>query len=213
MKNMIFSLLLAAPLLLGGCLGVNSDAQARAAAQRRTFVPEVAVPDKPLVAKPAFESVKCRAVRILAPFDSKQFIHRRSDGQFVADFYNGWLGMPADLVSAQIVRYLDASGLFSAVFDGRSSVSSQFGLECILSEFYVDDTGESPTAAVGLRMLLVDEGAPKLSVRKSVKSFRSVSAKSSAPDDLARAYNQALTECLKEGSLALNGQNPSPEKK
>ena len=211
MKNMIFALLLA-PFLLGGCLSGNSEAQARAAAQRRTFVPEVAAPEKPLVEKPAFESVKCRAVRILAPFDSKQFIHRRSDGQFVADFYNGWLGMPADLVSAQIVRYLDASGLFSAVFDGRSSVSAQFGLECILTEFYVDDTGESPVATVGLRLLLIDEGAPKLSVRKSAKSFRTVPAKSSSPDDLTRAYNQALTECLKEGALALGKQVSSQEK-
>ena len=131
--------------LAAGCLG-GRHAQRQALAQKRTFVPLAGVA-KPLALAPRAAAVKVRAFRALPPFDARAFIVRRPGGEFAADYYNGWLAAPHELIRVQATRYLEASGLFAAVYDSASGTVAPLGLEGLVTELYLDHSGAAPAGA------------------------------------------------------------------
>ena len=155
MRTPVCLVLLAAVLPLAGCLGGKS-AQLQAAAQKRTFVP-VASAAHPVSPAPGFAAVKIRPFRALPPFDARTFIVRRAGGEVAADFYNGWVVAPQELVRAQAQRYIEEAGLFAAVYDAASGTSAPLSVEGTVSELCLDYSGAEPAAVVSLRLLVLDK--------------------------------------------------------
>ena len=191
--------LAALPLLLAGCFG-SPRTQQLAAAQKRTFVP-VAAPASPQPTR--FAALKVRTFRALPPFDAHTFIVRRPGGEFAGDFYNSWIAPPNDLIRVQTARYLEESRLFSAVYDASSGTLPPLGLEGVVSELYLDFTGEKPAAVVTLRLLVLDERAAAFTVLFSAE--KSGRAEFAVPDKAApsQAFGQALTQALEALTQAL----------
>ena len=133
---------LASGVLMTGCLA-GRHAQRQALAQKRTFVPLAGLA-KPISPAPRAAAVKVRAFRALPPFDVRTFIVRRPGGEFAADYYNGWLTAPHELIRVQAMRYLEASGLFAAVYDSASGTVAPLGLEGLVTELYLDHSGDTP---------------------------------------------------------------------
>ena len=193
---------LTALLPLTGCFG-TSDAQQHAVAQKRTFVPVAA----PAASRPAatapFAAVKIRPFRALPPFETCAFIVRRTSGEFASDYYNSWLVPPHDLIRVQTARYLAETRLFDNVFDAGSGTLPPLSLEGVVSELYLDFSGEKPAAVVTLRLLVLDEHAPAFTVLFS--SEKSGRAEFDAHDKTApaQAFGHALTQSLEALSQAL----------
>lgn len=193
--------LLMAGLLAAGCLG-GRHAQRQALAQKRTFVP-LAGAAKPLAPAPRAAAVKVRAFRALPPFDARAFIVRRPGGEFAADFYNGWLAAPHELIRVQATRYLEASGLFAAVYDSASGTVAPLGLEGLVTELYLDHSGDAPAAVVTLRLLVLDERTPSFTVLATHEAQARVAYTPSAPAAASEAFGQALTQTLEALAAAL----------
>ncbi|HQL50231.1 MAG TPA: hypothetical protein PLR91_03465 [Kiritimatiellia bacterium] len=193
--------LLMAGLLAAGCLG-GRHAQRQALAQKRTFVP-LAGAAKPLAPAPRAAAVKVRAFRALPPFDARAFIVRRPGGEFAADFYNGWLAAPHELIRVQATRYLEASGLFAAVYDSASGTVAPLGLEGLVTELYLDHSGDAPAAVVTLRLLVLDERTPSFTVLATHEAQARVAYTPGAPAAASEAFGQALTQTLEALAAAL----------
>ncbi|MEI7898921.1 MAG: hypothetical protein WCK89_01615 [bacterium] len=201
MKTTACLVLFTSSLLLAGCLGGKS-AQLQAAAQKRTFVPVVAAA-QPVSPAPGFVAIKTRPFRVLPPFDTRAFIVRRAGGEFAADFYNGWIVAPQELIRVQTQRYLEEAGLFAAVYDSASGTLAPLSVEGVVSELTLDYTGEAPAAVVTLRLLVLDERAADFTVLFSAEKSARVAF---APDDKgapAQALGAALTQTLESLIRAL----------
>ncbi len=195
-------MLLTACVLAAGCLG-GSRAQRQALAQKRTFVPLAGVA-KPLASASRAAAVKVRAFRVLPPFDARAFIVRRPGGEFAADYYNGWLAAPHELIRVQTTRYLEASGLFAAVYDGASGTVAPLGLEGWVTELYLDHSGDAPAAVVAMRLLVLDEQTPSFTVLATPEAQARVPYTPGTPAAASEAFGQALTQVLEALSAALS---------
>ena len=192
--NTNWFLLLLTTGLLAGCLGGKS-AQQQALAQKRTFVPVVEAP-KPVAPAPGFAAVKVRPFRTLPPFDARAFIVRRAGGEFAADYYNGWLVPPHELIRVQAARYLEAARLFVAVYDTSCGSATPLGLEGVVSELYLDYTGDKPAAVIALRLLLLDERTPDFKVLYTGEESARVTFEPDGPTAASQAFSQALAQTL-----------------
>lgn len=156
--------------LLTGCLGGGSAVQAKAAAMRRAFAPEVSPKPAPPGARPVWGTVRLNGFRALAPFDSKAFLHRRGEGEFAADYYNGWIADPADLIGTLFVRYMEGAAVFGRTVDARTATASDVAVQGVVTGLYLDTSGSRPKAVASLR--LVFTGLPpcaKLLVLKEAR--------------------------------------------
>ena len=199
--NTLFRLapLAALPLLLAGCFG-SPRTQQLAAAQKRTFVP-VAAPASPQTAR--FAALKVRTFRALPPFDARSFVVRRPGGEYLCDFYNTWIAPPSDLIRVQAARYLEESRLFAAVYDASSGTLPPLSLEGVVSDLYLDFSGEKPAAVVTLRLLILDERAPAFTVLFSAEKSGRAAFDAHDKAAPAQAFGQALTQALEALTQAL----------
>jgi len=180
-----------------GCLSAPRAQQQAAAAQRRTFLP-IAGPAAPQAVR--FAAIKIGTFRTLPPFDARTFIVRRSDGECVGDFYNGWVAAPNDLIRAQTARYLTESKLFADVYDASSSVCPPLVLEGVVSELSLDYKEAQPTAVVTLRFLVLDNRASTFTVLFSAEKTGRAPFEPADKAAPAQAFGQAFTQAL--GALA-----------
>ncbi|MGN6367844.1 MAG: ABC-type transport auxiliary lipoprotein family protein [Phycisphaerae bacterium] len=111
---------------------------------------------------PAGKDVALRVRRIIAvpPFGGTAFVYRRGKNQLQTDYYNGFAAAPADLITAQLVEWLRAEHLFSAVADNNSGVGHQWALEGRLQELVIDTTGGTPRAVVTMEFVVLDDRDP-----------------------------------------------------
>ena len=193
----VTAVLLASSLLLAGCLSGSRQAQREALTQKRTFVP-LAGPAKPLSPAHRAAAVKVRAFRAQPPFDARHFIVRRPGGEFAADYYNGWLAAPHELIRVQATRYIEASGVFEAVYDSASGTVAPLGLEGLVTELYLDHTGDTPAVVVTLRLLVLDERAPSFTVLATHEAQARVAYTPGTPSAASEAFGQALTQVLEK---------------
>jgi ABC-type uncharacterized transport system auxiliary subunit len=194
--------------LLAGCVG-GKAAQSQALAQKRTFVPQAGAA-QPVAPSPGFAAVKVRPFRALPPFDARTFIVRRAGGEYAADFYNGWLVAPQELIRVQAARYLEASRLFAAVYDPGCGTVAPLGLEGVVSGLYLDYSGDAPAAVVSLRLLVLEERSSTLNVVFTSEKQARVALAAQDDTAAAQAFSQALTQVLEALAKEL-AQAPLPK--
>lgn len=178
--------------LCAGCVNLGIDNQVKAEARRTTFAPVAKV--KKAADAPRFDSVKIRAFRMLPPFESRNFVRMRPDGQCITDYYASWIDNPAGLFEIQFENGLRDSGLFEAVLDSRSMARARWTVEAVVTDCYIDERGAKPLAVTGMRITLEDgkamrTGRPKVLVASATAE---VGAHSAA--GFAKAFNEALKE-------------------
>jgi len=208
MKTVSLLMFLSA-VLLCGCFGGKASQQ-KALAQKRTFVP-LAETAQAVTPSPDFAAVKIRPFRVLPPFDARTFIVYRAEGEFAADFYNGWLAQPQDLIRVQTTRYLEQAKLFKAVYDIGCGTMTPLGLEGVVSELYLDYSGEKPAAVVTMRLLVLDERVPSFNVLFSEEKSTRVTFAPNGKTAASHAFGQALTQTLEALVKAL-AKAPLPSK-
>ena len=192
MDHLVRYAALAALVAASGCF-FSSGRQELAKECKRCFVPEISLPDQAGAAR--FPEIKLRPFRAMPPFDSRQFVVRRNGGEYAADYYRAWLGAPEDLVAVQTARYLEASGLFKAVYDPGCGTLTSLGLEGVLTELALDYRApQAPVARVGLRLAVLDERSPSFTVLFTAEESASAPI---AGNDASKAVSAALEETLK----------------
>jgi len=142
-------------------------------------------------------ALRVKAFRAAAPYDGREFLYRRSDGQLVADFYNGFPAGPGELLTAATTEWLKSSGLFRAVLEPGISVDAPYALEGSVLALYADlGDGKRPAAVLDVQVYLVRSMSAGRELALDRRITERVDAADAGPTALARAYNEALARVL-----------------
>jgi len=191
--------------MLGPGCSSSSGVQRQAVEQKRTYLLEAGMPAA-VAAQARFDAVKVRTFRGMPPFSSTSLVVKRANGETVLDFYNTWVAPPHELVRVQATRYLERTGLFSAVYDATSGTAAPIGLEGTVCELFLDCRGEKPMAVVTLRLVLLDERSAEFTVLASAEKTARAIYDPTREDGIAHAFNAALTHALGELAQGLGAK-------
>ncbi len=88
--------------------------------------------------------------------DNQSMLYRPAPYRFSVYNFQIWIADPADLVSDFLVRDLQGSGLFQAVFPPQCPEEARFRLEGALLEFFENDASGRGVAVISLNAILLD---------------------------------------------------------
>lgn len=154
-------------------------------------------------------ALKVKPFRTAPPYDGREFLYRKSDGQLVADFYNGFAAGPGELVTTATTEWLKGSGLFGAVIEPGISADAAYALEGAVLAVYGDlRDGKRPAAVLDVQVYLVRAGPEGRELVLDRRFNERVDLPDAAPEALAKGYNEALARILGRlerdlGALAL----------
>jgi ABC-type uncharacterized transport system auxiliary subunit len=156
-------------------------------------------------------ALRIKPFRTAAPYDGREFLYRRADGQLVADFYNGFSAGPGELVTAATASWIQSSRLFGAVLEPGISADAPFSLEGTVMAVYGDQRDpKQPAAVLDVQVYLI-HAAPAARELVLDRRFRErVSVADASPEALAKGYNEALARILQrlESDLAATDLKP-----
>jgi ABC-type uncharacterized transport system auxiliary subunit len=154
-------------------------------------------------------ALKVKPFRTAPPYDGREFLYRKSDGQLVADFYNGFAAGPGELVTTATTEWLKGSGLFGAVLEPGISADAAYALEGAVLAVYGDlRDGKRPAAVLDVQVYVVRAGPEGRELVLDRRFSERVDLPDAAPEALAKGYNEALARILGRlerdlGALAL----------
>jgi len=142
-------------------------------------------------------TLKVKPFRTAPPYDGREFLYRKSDGQLVADFYNGFAAGPGELVTTATTDWLKASGLFGAVIEPGISAEAAYALEGTVLAVYGDlRDAKRPAAVLELQVYLVRAGPVGRELVLDRRFSERADLPDAAPEALAKGYNEALARIL-----------------
>ncbi len=192
--------------VFSGCLG-------RPALQVRTFALAVPPPARRGGEAPPAGVLWVRPVRVAAAFDSRAFVVRRAESEYVADPYNGFLVSPGPMLTELVAGWIQGLEVFRSVVTGGSQVSPSHALEVEVTELVADYREPSaPTAVLALtaRLLHPLAGPPAQQWRWQRELRKRVPIAKAAPTELVAGWNRALSEILSSLSADLQQRPPPP---
>ena len=154
-------------------------------------------------------ALKVKPFRTAPPYDGREFLYRKSDGQLVADFYNGFAAGPGELVTTATTEWLKGSGLFGAVLEPGISADAAYALEGAVLAIYGDlREAKRPAAVLDVQVYVVRAGPEGRELVLDRRFTERVDLPDAAPEALAKGYNEALARILGRlerdlGALAL----------
>lgn len=153
-------------------------------------------------------------LRISPRFASRSFVYRQGTSRYQADFYHEFLVSPASIAQEETVRWLSASGIFSAVSSSSGPLPPDFVLQGQIIDLYGDFRSQQPYGVVEIAFLLLDHrGGPRTILLKRNYRIESPLNNSSA-DALVDAWNTALSRILENlesdlGNIVIAPATPS----
>src|SRR5262249_46094048 len=150
-------------------------------------------------ARPASNPVtlRVRPLTVAPPFEGRSFVYRNSDLNYESDFYHEFLAAPNALLTEQVRRWLQASGLFQVVLDPFSKEDGTHNLEGHVTELYADfRTRAAPKVALAFHFLLRHDGTSDSEIVFQKAYRQEAPADSRSPEALARAWSKALEQIL-----------------
>lgn len=182
------ALLLLSAFALGGCLSKSPmDVQTFAFSAPAASVTGAAAGGRVLGIK---------ALQVAPPFDGRSFVYRTGEFSYERDPYAGFLGLPAEVLVAPVTELLGEDGCFSAVVKMGSVARPDTLIEININELYGDIRKPgNPSAVLAMQVILTDakNGLPGKVILQRDYS-RQIPMKSTAPEALMAAWNQALVE-------------------
>ncbi len=141
--------------------------------------------------------LKVRRFSISSPFETREFVHRKTNSEYASDYYNRFFAPPADLIAEETHQWLGASGVFANVIESFSSADYDFMLEGDVKAVYGDYRRQSdPNAVMEIKFVLIDEHLKRDVVIFSMK-YRSVQpAGEKTGPALVEGFNACLAEIL-----------------
>ncbi len=141
--------------------------------------------------------LKVRHFSISSPFETREFVYRKTNSEYASDFYSRFFAPPADLIAEETHQWLGASGVFANVIDSFSSADYDYMLEGDVETIYGDYRRQSdPNAVMEIKFVLIDEHLKRDVVIFNTK-YRSVQPTGDkAGPALVEGFNACLTEIL-----------------
>ena len=130
-------------------------------------------------------------------YQDRGIVTRTDPVSVSSDFYNEFFIDPAQLVSAQVMAWLAASGLFSEVVGPTSTLAPTHVLEGHVVKLY-GDLSTAPAAVLELQLLLLDVrgGANRVLLHPDFERHEPAAGRD--PAALVQGWNKALSQSLAE---------------
>ena len=176
--------------LLPGCVRLGQRAPEKVSyvlsAERPASSPQANIPGV----------LQVTPLRISPRFASRSFVYRQGDSRYQADFYHEFLVSPASLVQEETVRWLSASGIFSAVSSSSGPLPPDYVLQGQVTDLYGDFRSRQPAGILEITFLLLDQHAADNAILLN-RSYRYVSPlDNSSAGALIDGWNTALSRIL-----------------
>jgi ABC-type uncharacterized transport system auxiliary subunit len=138
-------------------------------------------------------SIRLERVRVSPPFDGRAFVYQKGDLNFEYDYFNQFVAMPSDLLTAEVFAGLNASRRFEQVLPPEIVLDTPHRLEVTVTRLVGDfrDRG-SPQAVIAMRVLLLEVTNHGIRVLAQDVIEESEPIPSPSAEDLTRGWGKAL---------------------
>ena len=199
---------------LGGGWITNGCGLRKAALPSRTFL--LKGPGSPAAGErsgdPAPRGVLLvRPFKVATAFDSRAFVVRRSDSEYVTDVYHAFLVPPGSMLTDLAAVWARSLGVFATVTTGGSQLAPTHALEGEVTECYADyRDAKAPKAVIAgqFRLLhpLMGGASPVL---WQVQGGAAVVIPRAGPDALVAGWEQGIAEWFAGLERMLRQRGPS----
>ncbi|MDQ6618887.1 MAG: PqiC family protein [Pseudomonadota bacterium] len=209
-KLLLMALALPAVLATPACTSLVS----RPAPVKEMFLLDPPLPEKGgAPAKPAV--LRIGTVNVAAPYRAKNFVYRRSDLGYEADYYHEFFVPPALMLADAMAKGLAAAGIFERVVPaGVAGNEGDFLLDAFVAELYGDGRAQTRGAAVlrvtfYLSALSAPGAAPVWTREYSQRAEFDGTGAQGLAQGLSRALGQVLSDLARD--LAREELKTSPQ--
>lgn len=142
-------------------------------------------------------ALRVQRVHVAPPYNQREFVYRTGELSYSSDYYNLFVADPQDLITAEIVGGLAATGRFSNVLWGSSSADTPFKLEITVTRLEGDfRAGSEPKATIAMHAVLLREADTLMQVVGQTDLEEAEPIPSKSPADLSAGWCRALGRCL-----------------
>jgi ABC-type uncharacterized transport system auxiliary subunit len=143
--------------------------------------------------------LRVKPMRVTPMYDSKGFVYRDGDLNYLSDFYNEFLVPPGPMVTGEVVKWLQSSSLFKTVLDTPSQVLPEYVLEGAVTSLYGDFRDlKNPKAVLEIQFFLISATPPKADVVAQGQFRKELALSAASPADLVKGWNEALAEIMND---------------
>lgn len=140
-----------------------------------------------------------RKFTVSPAFERVEFVYRRSEQAFEADFYSAFFAPPDEMIADETAQWLAGAGLFSHATHAATRLDAPYLLEGHLVSLYGDlRDPKAPRAVMELALLLVFEpskgGEPRVVFHRTYRE--DVSVADAGADSMAQGFSTALKRIL-----------------
>lgn len=179
--------LLVLPLLAVGCMNAPRAPER----WNITFDDQVGVAGK---VKRLGGVARIESVVVRAPYAVEHLAVLRPDGTIVFDAYNTYASMPGMMLRGEVYDAVEASGKFDNVITGLSTAKSDYLIEVVVTDMFLDCREEGKRVArVALILSLIREG------RELVRNIHGEGAAAydgNVATAMSSAFAQAMNDAL-----------------
>lgn len=177
--------------VLAGCVNFNKSYP-----EKRYFVLDV-TRSQPAQKGGGNIVLRVRKCDVSARYEGRGLVYRTGEFTYESDFYNKFFVSPALLVTEEIRKWLEDSGLFSHVTDTVGYVEEDYILQGEVMALYGDLRDTSPARSVveiQFAMIRVGSSEPRVVFTKLYSE--DIALSSTTPDAVAEGMNRALESIL-----------------
>lgn len=153
-----------------------------------------------------------RPFKVATAFDSRAFVVRRSDAEYVTDAYHAFLVPPGSMLTDLTAAWARSLGVFATVTTGGSQLTATHALEGEITECYADyrDPGAPKAVIAGQFRLLHPLMGGVSPVLWQWVGRGDVVIPKAGPDALVAGWEQGLAEWFRGLERMLRQRGPVP---
>lgn len=143
---------------------------------------------------PRKETIRMERFSIAAAYNTQEMIFRGENAQIDSFHYNRWAANPADMVGDVLLRDMQQSGFFRAVFSRYAIGEGHCVLHGGIQEFFLRMGKTGRSAVISLEITLIDARERDTSKRVLMQKnyHEEASLESPSPEGYCRAMSQAV---------------------
>jgi len=212
--NKISAVLLGCTLLLATTMGPAACSLSKPYPAKELYAIDVGTPPPAAESSPG-ATLRVLRVRVTDPFSNREFQYLVAPNKFQQDYYATFVADPDRLLTAELTKWMSATGLYATVVDSGSSVKAERSLQCVVTQLYGDmsEAGAAPRAVVEARFFLLDETDVDAKVLFSHDYRQAEQVGGTGAEKLTQAWGRAMKRILEQLTADLRAGRPAGTQK
>lgn len=186
-------------LVLTGCISTNQYVE------RNQYLFDLPKNSGKVAAVSKTNAIFVDHVVAISPFDQLDFLYKVKSGQYLTDYYHGFVTPPAEQLDTILVANLRAKVNFKLYV--REQLAAENRLKIELTELYADySVRDKPQAVITMHLLLTQSRQNKTVVLSDQILRSSIALKAKNTDSLLDGWNAGIQDVIMQIARVLNQQ-------